>query len=151
MIALQLSALQIEDKVILNITKVLDDSLFADDPDPVDEQSPADIRQVDRVYWDGRSSAQSMALIDQCLTFLRKIDGTLTLNYQSQYIGLQEGHRSNNFVVFRPRRKGVLVDMKLTTSEEYKERFEAANLNLKGVAEGRCRLDITSAEALAGC
>jgi hypothetical protein len=41
--------------------------------------------------------------------------------------------------------------MKLTTSEEYKERFEAANLNLKGVAEGRCRLDITSAEALAGC
>ncbi len=145
MIALQLSALQVEDKIVLNFTKVLDDTLFEDEPDDADEQSVGRA-PADRDYWEGRSSAQSMALIDQCLTLLRTIENTLSLNYQSQYIGLQEGNRSNNFVIFRPRRKGVLVDTKLTTFEANKERFEA--LNLKIVGGGRCRFDITSPDAL---
>jgi len=42
MIALQLTAFQIDDKMVLNLTKVLDDTLSEDDPDPQVNQGEAE-------------------------------------------------------------------------------------------------------------
>lgn len=107
LIAIQLQALSIDDKVILSFTTVLDQrSLRRDD---VTEVRPA---PSDREDWVKRSSATVMQTADEVLKIINQhTKTTYQLNFNKHYIGLSDGERSRNFIHFHPRKNHLRVIM----------------------------------------
>jgi hypothetical protein len=65
MVAIQLSAFQFEDKVILHFAKLLDLAEVA-----ADEEAEQVDQQRDRAYWDRRANSASMGVVDKVLALL---------------------------------------------------------------------------------
>ena len=63
------------------------------------------------------------------------IDSSLSLNYNKYYIGIRQSERPNNFVLFRPRKAHLLVDLSIALTDETSELIETSGLVLS--AKGR--------------
>jgi len=76
-IALQLNAMAIGDKVMLNFTRVMDAVTLG-----VEEDTGADATPTDRLYWQSRGSALSMGFLGQLIALINsKINpGSLQLS-----------------------------------------------------------------------
>lgn len=141
-IALQLNAMAVGDKIILNFTRVLDAITPGIDDDPPNDATP-----TDRPYWQTRGSAMSMAVVDRLVSLINSnINPDLKPNYNKFYIGLLQGNRPNNFVSFTPRKKSCLVSIRLEDVEDYRAKLKAdgALEPLLGNSEGpRLRFHLT--------
>jgi len=112
LIAIQLSAVQIEEKIALVFSKVLDELPLGPDED-------ADIPPpTDRAYWEARAAKATVALADQLLAILRTLDPSLSLKYNKQFIGLARNNQPDNFIIFQPRKEGLRLQLRLQPSEE---------------------------------
>lgn len=114
LIAIQLNALQVGDQIILNFTKVLDELILGTDEDDEDAGSPA----TDRAYWEAKSSKAGLALVDQYLDILHSVQPDLALGYRKGYIGLVENGKSNNFVIFFPKKKYVRASVRILKDQD---------------------------------
>jgi len=129
-IAIQLNALQVENCIVLNFTKVLDEiSLGLDD-----EEEDAIDQPADRSYWEKKGSVKSLKVADECLGILREVSPTLNLAYKRNYIGLTEQGRANNFVLFRAKKQFLRVEVVITDQAAWSARLEETGLEiLEGV------------------
>jgi len=124
LVAIQMSAIRLGDKVTLHCTKVLDELVLGAE----EEEPPGP--PVDRSYWEERSSKESAALVDPCLGILGEVARGLDLKYNRGYIGLTENGHPNNFVVFKPKKKWVRVEARLRELEPWTQRLEGAGIEL---------------------
>ncbi len=95
LIALQVSAIRVDEHVTLTFTRVVDEvkrGLDEDVPDPAE--------QSNRAYWEERSKA-TLAVADEVLGILKSFDVSIELNYNKRHIGLFRQERVDNFVTFR--------------------------------------------------
>jgi len=69
-------------------------------------------------------------MADELFALIRKLDPDLELKYNKFYIGLATDGQPNNFVIFRPRKHGINVDVKLPPSAEVDQLFEQAGLDV---------------------
>lgn len=123
LIALQLTAFQVDNKIMLVFTKVLDSvSQVAEE----DESAPP---KTDRSYWEKRGSQASMKLLDRCLEIIREYDPNINLNYNKYYIGLAKNGLTNNFVIFDALKKFLRVSIRVAD-------LEALKAKLAGSIEG---------------
>lgn len=90
LIAIQMSALKIGDKLALVFTKVLDEVRrgLVDEDEEVYEEA-------DRSYWETRATKDNVARCDELLKVLRSFDPKLDLKYNKFYIGLAKGGHPN--------------------------------------------------------
>jgi hypothetical protein len=123
LIAIQVKALKIEDKISLFFTKVLDEVKF----DLLDED--AVYEPTDRNYWETRASKESLKLTDRIVKELGELTSEYNLKYNKHYIGLEKGGISNNFISFVPRKSAVLLNIKLEKVEEIDEKLEKSDLD----------------------
>lgn len=143
LIAIQLNALEVGNHLTINATTVLDLQLRGTD----EEDQPGD--PVDRHYWDSRSSAGSMALMDSLFDLVRTtlgLDG-LTLKYNKAYIGLARSGVADNIVGFNPRKVSdtVLTTFRMPLTEELKARLEDAEFDIAtGYRPDRTRIRLTA-------
>jgi hypothetical protein len=130
MMALQLNAIQVEDRIVLSFTKVLDEisSVTVEEEDELSEREA-----TDRNYWEQKGSELSLGLADECLEILRAIDNNLTLTYNKYYIGLRQGNRPNNFVIFRAKKKFLRVEARLNELDAAREELDAADIEVIGI------------------
>lgn len=145
MIALQMTAIQIEDKVLLNFAKVLDEiSLGTAEED--EELSDREI--TDRAYWEGRASSLSMKLADESLEILKEINPDLSFKYNKYYIGLVQKNRPNNFVIFRAKKKFIRVEIRVSDLDALKEKLSNTDIEILGVDKrwGRLRFILNKGE-----
>ena len=137
LVAIQMSALKTGDQVGLVFTTVLDQvSLgLVDEDEEVQEAT-------DRSYWEKRGSKKTVALADEMLELIRKLDPTLELKYNKFYIGLARNGQPDNFVIFRPKKSWVSVEPRLKRSDETQERLETAGCDVMDYDErwGRYRI-----------
>ncbi len=120
-VVLQVSALQVGQQVALSFTKLLDEvSLGTELEDDPGART--------RSWWEGRSSAASLKLLDECLDLLRRLDPELAPSYQKQYIGVSQNNRPANFVTFRPLRHGLRVEIRAGNLRWFEDRFESEGL-----------------------
>jgi|SRR5579863_2089531 len=148
MIALQLNALQIDGKILLNFTRVLDEI----SPGAMEEEEELSEREVtDRNYWEEKGSELSLSLADECVELLKEIDPTLSLTYNKYYIGLRQGNRPNNFVVFKAKKKFLRVEAKVTELDAIREEFNKADIEVIGIGKrsGRIRFIINKGDVAA--
>ena len=121
-VVLQVSALQVGHQVVLSFTKLLDEvSLGTELEDDPGART--------RSWWEARSSAASLKLLDECLDLLRQLDPELAPSYQKQYIGVNQGNRASNFVTFRPLRHGLRVEIRAGNLRWFEDRFESDGLS----------------------
>ena len=73
----------------------------------------------DREFWEKKSKSEYIALMDQMLLMLHKIDRSIELNYNQQYVGLISDHRSKTYVVFKPKKTQLNVEIKLPKEDTY--------------------------------
>jgi predicted transport protein len=148
LIALQLNAIQIDDKIILNFTRVLDEIPQG----AIEEEEELSEREAtDRKYWQEKGSDLSLGLADECLEILKEIDSNLTLTYNKHYIGLRQGNRPNNFVVFKAKKKFLRVEVRVEDLDALREELKNADIEVLGIDKGfgRVRFIINKGEIAA--
>ncbi|MDZ4860843.1 MAG: hypothetical protein SGI88_17845 [Candidatus Hydrogenedentes bacterium] len=123
--AIQLSALQVEDKIVLNFVKVLDEVLRGDE-DLGGEQPWG--QGADRAYWEKSSGAEMLPLIDQCFGILRESRPGLTMRYNKQYIGQYEDGLPNHCVKFRPSKQWVRAAVRVEKKEPWVEKLKTTTI-----------------------
>ncbi len=124
LIAIQMSALDVGGVLTLNATRVLDLAL----PAPEEEDEPG--QESDRNFWQQKSSPELLKSADQLLVLINDQGPGLSLKYNKHYIGLQRDGVPDNFIVFRPRKKHMILDVRIDRSEELDARLEESGLTL---------------------
>ncbi len=122
LIAIQMSAIEVDGGMTLHATKVLDVAL----PALEEEDEPGE--ETDRSYWQQKSDVQMLGVVDKILGFVNEYGPEMSLKYNKYYIGLQRDHVPDNFVTFRPRKKFVRVELRIERSEELDALIENSGL-----------------------
>jgi hypothetical protein len=125
--AIQISALEVGDRLTVNATTVLD--LVQRGTDEEDE--PGQV--VDRMFWATRASPPSMATLDALEGLVREVtgDSSIALKYNKAYVGIARNGVADNFVSFYPRKSGkLLFTFRHERSEELESRLEEAGLDV---------------------
>jgi len=124
LIAVQMQALRVSDDITLVFTTVMDELSRG----PVDEDE--DVQEVtDRGYWENRGTKATLAIVDQLLGIVHEFDPVLELKYNKFYIGLaKDGRPPQNFVVFRPRKKSLVLSIRLKQSADAESKLEESGL-----------------------
>jgi predicted transport protein len=126
-IAIQMSAFKYGEDIALIFTKVLDESPLG----LVDEDE--EVRELtDRDYWIKRGTIDTVVLADEMLEVIKGFYSGFELNYTKSYIGLAKDGQSNNFVIFRPRKKDLNLEIKLPQSDEVQKIIDESNLDDMG-------------------
>lgn len=122
LIAIQMQALLVENKVALVFTTVLSEvTRGVEDDESVD---PAD-----RNYWEQRSSKATVAMADQLLDLVHAFAPHLGLKFNKVYIGLGRDGQPSNFVIFRPKKNSLNLEIRLQQSDEVERQIEEAGLD----------------------
>ncbi len=109
-IAIQLNALQIEDKLTLDFTKVLDIYEI-----PEDEIESAE-ETVDRNYWEKKASSKALELTDKLINLIKTINPNIKWKYNQSHLAI--GTEIRNCIWLRPRKSDfVNVDIKINDDE----------------------------------
>ena len=125
LIAIQMKALKVENKIGLIFTTVVDQLTLG----LVDEDE-ASQEPTDRSYWEARGSKKTVAMVDQLLNIAKTHDPALELKYNKFYIGLAKNGHPCNFVVFRPKKGFTRFEPRLKHSPETQERLESSGLDV---------------------
>ena len=123
-IAVQLKAVEIGNKVGLMSTTVLDEITFG----LVDEDEEVSA-VADRTYWEKRGTKETVKIADRLLEIVKRYNPILELKYNKFYIGLAEDNRPNNFVQFRPRKSGLVFNCRIPKSDEVDAMIDGADLD----------------------
>jgi hypothetical protein len=114
LIAIQMQALKIAEHTTLVFTTVMDELTRG----LIDEDEDAEAAPTDRTYWESKGTKATVAIADQLLEIVREFD-----------IGLAREGRPNNFVTFRPRKSGLVLEVKLKQSDDVQAKIDAAGLD----------------------
>ncbi len=124
LIAIQVKAIKVGDKISLFFTKILDEVKFELLED-IDNYEP-----TDKDYWEKKSSKASIQLTEKIMELLGDITKEYSLKYNKHYIGLAKNNIANNFINFRPRKSAVLMYIKLEKNEEFDNILETSSLDI---------------------
>ena len=95
-IAIQLNAIKIDDKIILNFTKVLD--IYET---PEDEENLAG-EEVGRPYWEKTANPKSLAVIDEMISIAQKEYPNTKVTYNKYHVAL--GTMKRQYMWIEPRK-----------------------------------------------
>jgi predicted transport protein len=113
LIAIQMSAFKVGDKIALKFTKILDELKTIIDDDEDDDSPPSD-----RKYWETKGSKEIVDLSDEILKIINEIEPNFKIKYNKYYIGLVRNGIAFNFVVMRAKRKFLKIELKLEKNDE---------------------------------
>ena len=123
-VAIQLNAFEIEGKISLTATKVLDLTTTIG----WEEDGTAVGFEADRNYWLKRGSEHTVQMVDQLFDLIRDVtrDNSLEQKYNKQYIGLARHGVADNFVTARARKNHIQVEFRIPRQETLTEELENA-------------------------
>lgn len=123
LVAIQVAAIRIENRVALTFTKVLDHQILGPVDDALEEQAPAT-----RVYWEEKSSRETLAIVDSLFAIVQTFEPRYELKYNKHFIGLARNGKPDNFLVLQPRKQWVRVGVALPESPDVTSALEQAGL-----------------------
>ena len=125
LIAIQLNALKVDNKLVLDFVTVLDQfSLRRDDT--------AEVKLVEttREHWEKRATKKTVAVAEQILDILNaKLEQPQQLNYNKHYIGLNDGTKSRNFVYFKPKKQFTHIFFEVKDKDAWVEKLDAIGIS----------------------
>ena len=124
LVAVQMNTIRLGDQVALVCTTVLDQREFGMPEEEEEEEA------TDRAYWEERGTRVTVGMADELLEVIRGFGPAFELKYNKFYIGLVRSGRAFNFVVFRPQKRVLRIDLRLERSDETETRLGEAGLDL---------------------
>ncbi|RNA68808.1 DUF5655 domain-containing protein [Alteribacter keqinensis] len=125
LIAIQMTAVEVDNKVGLFFTTVLDET-----PLGLVEEDEEVQELTDRKYWEQRGTKETVSIADELLRVLHESDPNLNLKYNKMYIGLEKSGNPNNFVIFKPRKNSITIEVRLPKTEELDRQFEESEVDI---------------------
>lgn len=124
-VAIQMRAVQLGNAVSLVFTTVLDKVQrgLVDEDEEIQETT-------DRHYWETHGSKPTVAMADELLEIIHQVDPRLELKYNKFYIGLARNGQPDNFVVFRPKKSNIRVELRLERSDTVEQKLDGAGLDV---------------------
>ena len=113
LIAIQLRGVEVGGAFTLVATRVLNVvqlGMLEDPPEP-----PGD---WNRAYWEQRSSADSLRVVDDLLDLVNEVAPGGSLRFTKYYIGLEYHGQARNFASFTPTRQFVTMKFKLSRDDD---------------------------------
>lgn len=125
LIAIQMNAYKIKEDYSLLFTTVLDEmSLGLVEEDEIKEVA-------DRNYWETvRGTKKTVTIADELLNLISEFAPGYELKYNKFYIGLAKEGQPDNFAIFRPRKSGLNMELRLKQSDEIEKLLAEAGLDL---------------------
>ena len=125
LIILQINALKVDDKVVLNFTKVMDRFALRND-DIADNK----LVETDRNYWNNRSTTKNVEIVDKMFEMINEnAEPKLKLNYNKYYIGLTDGYKSRNFIHFKPKKQFTNILVEIDNADEWILKLEEEGIS----------------------
>jgi hypothetical protein len=103
LIAIQLSAFELDAKIVLHFTTVLDL------PEPESDEQGLGSEKVDRLYWEKRSNPASLRIVDRMLSLVPSAPGPARVTYNKYHIAV--GTTAQNFLWLHPRKNASHLHM----------------------------------------
>ena len=144
LLAIQLDALSIEDRLLLNFVRVLDQTDLR-----IDDTEDSGGGATDRASWDKKAGATLMKLCDEVLALINSVTAAeQKMNYRQSTIGLQSNGVVNNFIFMRPTptRNYVHIFARITDARGWLAQLQEAGLVVVSKRSGRLRLSINAEE-----
>ncbi|QDU87787.1 hypothetical protein Pla175_11540 [Pirellulimonas nuda] len=117
LIAIKLTAVQVEDRVLLHFVKVLDQTELRED-DAYEGGLIEGTADVDRSTWEGRVGPKMLSLCDAVLEMAVACTGTsLELKYKKAYIAISRPGGFFNLVILFPKLNLVAVEFPIDEPE----------------------------------
>jgi len=141
LIAIQMSALKFGEDIALVFTKVLNEM-----PRGLVEEDEEVSEVTDRDYWIKRGRSETVRMADEMLDLIKTFAPGIELKYNKFYIGLAQDRQPNNFIVFKPRKKDLNIEIRLSQTDEIQKIIDDNNLDDMGYDSqwGRYRVRLTS-------
>jgi predicted RNase H-like HicB family nuclease len=145
LVAIQLTALEIEGKVSLVAIKVLDTKgLLREDV----ESTPA--IKVDRRDWTARAP-KTVEVVENCLALINEKSGAkFSPNFNKYYIGLLDGARGSTFISFMERRNGTSAYVSVRDVDTWVKRLHDAGMRAKATSPTLLRVSIDAPDLDSG-
>lgn len=125
LIIIQITALKIDDKIVLNFTKVMDRFALRND-----DIADTKLVETDRNYWNNRSTAKNVEIVDKILEMVNETaEPKLKLNYNKYYIGMTDGYKSRNFIHFKPKKQFTNILIEIDNAEEWITKLEEEGIS----------------------
>ncbi|MDP1547864.1 MAG: hypothetical protein Q8L87_17790 [Anaerolineales bacterium] len=137
-IALQLNAFVLENKLVLNFVKILD---LAQEEDPSEEAS----EQTDRKYWENRANKQSLNVMDLIIAEMSQAGNKVRQTYNKSHIAF--GTIGRNFAWFHPR-KGARLHVHLLIGPDNRETIvtELQEIGIESSVRGKKSISLVLTE-----
>ncbi len=127
LIAIQMNAYNFNDSVGLIFTKVLDEMPLG----LIDEDE--EIQEVtDRGYWLKRATKSTVQMADKMLEIVNSFEQGYELKYNKFYIGIAKNGQPDNFVIFKPKKSYMRLELRYPQSDEFNSLIEQGDLDDMG-------------------
>jgi hypothetical protein len=142
--AIQLSAFQFNNDIVLQFIRVLDTNEF--NADPEEEGVPAE--PVNRSFWEAKAKPKVLAVVDAMKGLSPDSHGEPKLTYNKTHIAL--GTSGYNFCWFHPRKIAthcaVIVKVGAQDRQAIVDKLEEAGLEAQGRGQSLIRLNVKLAD-----
>lgn len=143
LVAIKMQALEVGTQSTLVFTKVLDEVQLGLD----EEDQPGE--PTDRSYWEKTAAKDTVKLVDRLLEHINELLATsLELNFNKHYIGIYRDRQPFNFVIFRPKKKFVNLEIRLDRSDDTDQELDNSDFDVMPYDKqfGNYRLRLTQAD-----
>jgi predicted transport protein len=90
-----------------------------------------EVKEVtDRAYWEKRASKTTLGMTHELFGQLKSISPDLELKYNKFYIGLAKNGQPSTFVLFRPKKEWLRLEIALDRTDELDSRLEASGVDV---------------------
>lgn len=124
-IAIQMNAYEIDEKIGLIFTKVVDELRLG-----LEDEDEELYAVTDRNYWETRGSKETVKLADSVLDIIKEFDNDFEIKYNKYYIGLAKNGQAKNFTIFRAKKNNLRMEVRLERSDEIASKLESSGLDV---------------------
>ncbi len=136
LIAIQMQAMKVGDNITLIFTTVLDEMPRG----LVDSDEDALSAPTDRAYWEDKATKLTVELADNILALSKDFASNLKIKYNKYYIGIEKDGQPLNFIVFKPRKNQINMEIKMPRTADIDKEIEDNGMNLEYDRGGSYRL-----------
>ncbi|MCL2834609.1 MAG: DUF5655 domain-containing protein [Treponema sp.] len=141
LIAIQMNAFKIDDKIGIKFIKILNEVKY--------DIEPPLVEPTNRKYWEEiKSTKEIVILADRILGIINEIEPNFELNYNKHYIGLSRNGIPFNFVIMGAKKNFLRLDFKLEQNGETENLFIENELDVLdyNTKSNRYKIRLTGSE-----
>ena len=141
LVAIQLNALQVDEHLVLDFVKVLDQRELRED------DAQTEVGKADRQWWESRKGSGSLRLCDKLLEIAKeKAKRPLELRYAKSSVGIGVPGSFFHVLIVWPKKDFIPFRLGVSNAEQWATRLDDLGIDAKAKRADRITLRLTAAD-----